>query len=86
MLQWEQEFRHEVSLGSSESTDPELVSFSEVLVIIWPSGEILRMPSGSCARDVVEQLGGSATTVFVNGNISGLGTVLKDGDMVEIRP
>lgn len=93
MLQWEQELRHEAATDGSlapsarESGEEgeEAVALCEVLIIRWPGGEILRMPRGSEARDAAQQAGAEGRLVMINGRISAPHTVLRDGDLVEIR-
>eukprot|EP00897_Mesotaenium_endlicherianum_P008878 jgi/Mesen1/8018/ME000426S07172 len=87
MLQWEQELRHEAAADGSITTlhPQDSVALAEVLVIRWPGGDILRMPSGSAAADAARQAGLEGKMVLINGKVAMPSTKLRDGDFVEIR-
>eukprot|EP00271_Cylindrocystis_brebissonii_P016429 TRINITY_DN3998_c0_g1_i1.p1 TRINITY_DN3998_c0_g1~~TRINITY_DN3998_c0_g1_i1.p1 ORF type:complete len:1172 (+),score=255.30 TRINITY_DN3998_c0_g1_i1:756-4271(+) len=102
MLQWEQEVRHGAATDGSttalgdERSSAEAAALSEVLVIRWPGGEILRMPRGSDAMDVARRVAGAgpdrgpaswwSCSVLINSRQSQPHTKLRDGDIVEVRP
>ncbi|CAM6098581.1 unnamed protein product [Calypogeia fissa] len=90
MLLWEQEFRHEAALDGSVTVlnpeHPNSAALTEVLVIRWPDGEIMRMPAGSTAADAARRLGMGGNMVYVNSQLALPHMNLKDGDLVEIRP
>ena len=81
MLKWEQELRHE---ATEDGWEGDLV-LAEVLVIRWPSGEILRMPHGSAASDAALMEGAPGRVVCINGRAAMPQTKLRDGDLVEVR-
>ncbi|CAM8976534.1 unnamed protein product [Rhodiola kirilowii] len=86
MLQWEEQVRieaglREASLGSSSSTVP----LSEVVIVCWPHGDIMRLKNGSTAADAAFRKGYDGKFVRVNGHLVEPGTQLKDGDVVEVR-
>lgn len=87
MLQWEREIRDESAEGPSPKPEaPDMTStLTEVLVIRWPDGEIVSLPAGSNAEDLVEQLGEARKLVIINGKAVASNTRLRDGDLVELR-
>ncbi|KAM0935351.1 putative guanosine-3',5'-bis(diphosphate) 3'-diphosphatase [Dioscorea sansibarensis] len=90
MLQWEEQVRHGATLGPRKHVTtsygkPNPVSLSEVVIIRWPHGEIMRMRSGSTAADAAQRIGLEGKLVLVNGQLALPHTELKDGDIVEIR-
>ncbi|KAK8937386.1 hypothetical protein KSP39_PZI011795 [Platanthera zijinensis] len=72
MLRWEEQVRHGVALG-------------EVTIIRWPNGEIMRLRSGSTAKDAAIRLGEEGNLVLLNGQLVVPQTELKDGDILEVR-
>uniref|UniRef100_A0A1D1XPH1 GTP diphosphokinase n=1 Tax=Anthurium amnicola TaxID=1678845 RepID=A0A1D1XPH1_9ARAE len=90
MLQWEEQVRHEASLGDG---NPGAVPYSgrnpavlnEVVIICWPHGGIMRMRSGSTAADAARRIGLEGRLVCVNGQLAVPQTELKDGDIVDVR-
>ncbi|KAH7299307.1 hypothetical protein KP509_24G004600 [Ceratopteris richardii] len=78
MLQWERQLHTEAA-----SADGSLLS--EVLVIRWPDGEIMRMPAGSTAADAAWKMGMEGKFIFINGHIAPPYLGLQDGDIVEVR-
>jgi (p)ppGpp synthase/HD superfamily hydrolase len=87
MLQWEREiFVEGTDRPSSDVESPELAStLTEVLVIRWPDGEIVTLPAGSNAGDLVKQVGGVHKVVIINGKAVTPNVKLRDGDLVELR-
>lgn len=91
MLEWEQEVRHEtvtegtLAASNLKARNAEAVTLTEVLVILWPDGEIMRMPSGSTASDAALRMGMDTKPVYLNGQIALPNMKLKDGDLMEIR-
>jgi hypothetical protein len=89
MLQWEQELRHEVAADGSVTIfnldHPNSAALTEVLVIRWPDGEIMRMPAGSTAADIARRMGMDGRIVFINGQVALPHMALRDGDLVETR-
>ncbi|KAH9305587.1 hypothetical protein KI387_009991, partial [Taxus chinensis] len=88
MLEWEQQLRHEVIFGTANALIPALPNsavLTEVAIIRWPDGEIMRMKFGSTAADAARRLGLDGRFVFVNGQVALPHTQLKDGDIVEVR-
>ena len=87
MLQWEREIRDEtVENALVKPEAPELTStLTEVLVIRWPDGEIVSLPAGSSAGDLVRQVGETHKIVIINGKAVTPNARLKDGDLVELR-
>ncbi|KAG9454396.1 hypothetical protein H6P81_007300 [Aristolochia fimbriata] len=89
MLQWEEEVHQEVVSsertrgGHSYGRHP--VVLGEVVIICWPHGDIMRMRSGSTAADAARRAGLEGKLVLVNGQLALPNTVLKDGDIVEVR-
>jgi hypothetical protein len=73
MLQWEQELRHEAATDGSVTVlnpeHPNSAALTEVLIIRWPDGEIMRMPAGSTAADAARRLGMDGNLVYVNSQI-----------------
>ncbi|MCO5595543.1 hypothetical protein L7F22_049588 [Adiantum nelumboides] len=78
MLQWEKQLYTEAA-----SYDRTLLS--EVLVIRWPDGEIMRMPAGSTAADAAWKMGMDGKFIFVNSQVAPPYVQLQDGDIVEVR-
>ncbi|GAQ89927.1 guanosine polyphosphate pyrophosphohydrolase/synthase [Klebsormidium nitens] len=87
MLQWEREIRDETVEDALRKPEaPELTStLTEVLVIRWPDGEIVSLPAGSSAEDLVRQVGETQKIVIINGKAVTPNARLKDGDLVELR-
>jgi len=88
MLQWEQQLRHEALFGMSNAMlpgHPKSAVLTEVAIIQWPAGEIMRMELGSTAADVAIRLGLDGHFVCINGLLAPPHTKLKDGDVVEVR-
>uniref|UniRef100_A0A0E0CQ74 GTP diphosphokinase n=1 Tax=Oryza meridionalis TaxID=40149 RepID=A0A0E0CQ74_9ORYZ len=87
MLQWEEQVRRgaslaEKSLSVGTCTEPIL---REVAIICWPYGKIMRMSLGSTAADAARRMGVEGKLLWVNGQLVLPQTVLKDGDIVEVR-
>ncbi|GLJ10884.1 hypothetical protein SUGI_0137250 [Cryptomeria japonica] len=88
MLEWEQQLRNEVVFGTASASIPAVPKsavLTEVAIIRWPHGEIMRLKYGSTAADAARRLGLDGRFVFVNGQIALPHTQLKDGDVVEVR-
>lgn len=88
MLQWEQQLRHEALFGMSNAMlpgHPNSAVLTEVAIIQWPAGEIMRMKLGSTAADAASRLGLDGHFVCINGQLVPPHTKLKDGDVVEVR-
>ncbi|KAG6548308.1 hypothetical protein Mapa_010174 [Marchantia paleacea] len=89
MLQWEQELRHEAALDGTVTVlnpdHPNSAALTEVLVIRWPDGEIMRMPAGSTASDAARRMGMDGNLVYINSQVALPHMKLKDGDLLEIR-
>ncbi|KAI5072215.1 hypothetical protein GOP47_0012321 [Adiantum capillus-veneris] len=78
MLQWEKQLH-------TEAASKDRTLLSEVLVIRWPDGEIMRMPAGSTAADAAWKMGMEGTFIFVNSQVAPPYVQLHDGDIVEVR-
>eukprot|EP01018_Ginkgo_biloba_P027927 Gb_38498 [translate_table: standard] len=88
MLQWEEQLRHEAVFGTANALTPghpNSAILTEVVIIRWPDGEIMRMQFGSTAADAARRLGLDGKFVFVNGQLALPHMQLKDGDIVEVR-
>lgn len=89
MLQWEKQLHSEATLdGTLNISNPhhaDTTVLSEVLVIRWPDGEIMRMPSGSTAEDAAWRMGMDGKFIFVNSQVAPPHVQLRDGDIVEVR-
>ncbi|XP_078439985.1 uncharacterized protein LOC144710170 isoform X2 [Wolffia australiana] len=93
MLQWEEQVRNEASYvkvkkpGMAGPSGGALkpVMLDEVVIICWPHGWIMRLRSGSTAADAARRLGLEGRLVCINGQLAIPHTVLKDGDIVEVR-
>lgn len=88
MLQWEQQLRHEALFGMANAMlpgHPNSAVLTEVAIIQWPEGEIMRMELGSTAADAARRLGLDGHFVCINGQLTPPHTKLKDGDVVEVR-
>lgn len=88
MLQWEQQLRHEALFGMANAMlpgHPNSAVLTEVAIIQWPEGEIMRMELGSTAADAARGLGLDGHFVCINGQPAPPNTKLKDGDVVEVR-
>ncbi|XP_048236290.1 uncharacterized protein LOC8283073 isoform X2 [Ricinus communis] len=90
MLRWEEQLRTEASLGQpkydmkSHYTADSII-LSEVVIICWPHGEIMRLRTGSTAADAARRVGLEGKLVLVNGQLVLPSTELSDGDVVEVR-
>ena len=101
MLQWEKETITPVA-GTAPAASPPgprgPPSFApaddeEVLAILWPGGEFMRLPRGTTAGQVEEAVlleGGdgvtpSRKTVWVNNRVVPPSTPIADGDLVSLR-
>ena len=96
MLEWEKE-AIEPPAGSMPTGEP--AGFSrrggdeEVLAVLWPGGEFMRLPRGTTAGQVEEASlleGGdgvtpSRNTVWVNNRVVPPSTPIADGDLVSLR-
>lgn len=89
MLQWEKQLRSEAStegvLNILHPDHPNTAVLAEVLVIRWPDGEIMRMPSGSTAADAARRMGMDGKFIFVNSQVALPHMQLRDGDIIEVR-
>ena len=94
MLQWEEQVRHEASYHTGSKKGGNVgpagganrpVVLDEVVIICWPHGWIMRMRTGSTAADAARRMGLEDRLVCVNGQLALPHTVLKDGDIVEVR-
>lgn len=85
MLQWEKQLYTEAASSVLKANCPDTSLFSEVLVIRWPDGEIMRMPSGSTAADAAWRMGMDGKFIFVNSQVAPPYVKLQDGDIVEVR-
>lgn len=85
MLQWEKQLYTEAASSVSKANCPDTSLLSEVLVIRWPDGEIMRMPSGSTAADAAWRMGMDGKFIFVNSQVAPPYVQLQDGDIVEVR-
>ena len=63
--------------------------FEDRIFVFTPLGDVLDLPRGSCAIDfayaIHSQIGNTAQAATINGKNSALKTVLKSGDIVEIK-
>lgn len=92
MLQWEEEVLRGASFGevkysrvTSEAQLKKESHLGEVVIICWPHGKIMRLPSGSTAADAARRMGLEGRLIIVNGQLSCPHTNLNDGDIVEVR-
>eukprot|EP00252_Welwitschia_mirabilis_P024528 TRINITY_DN7312_c0_g1_i2.p1 TRINITY_DN7312_c0_g1~~TRINITY_DN7312_c0_g1_i2.p1 ORF type:complete len:863 (-),score=149.96 TRINITY_DN7312_c0_g1_i2:352-2940(-) len=89
MLKWEEQLHHEAFITMVNDGVPTFnrssLVLTEVAVILWPSGQIMRMPLGSTTADAARRLGSNGHFVFVNGHIAPPNTKLSDGDIVEVK-
>lgn len=92
MLQWEEEVRRGASFsegkyrqGTLEAQMKKDSYLGEVVIICWPHGKIVRLPSGSTAADAARRMGLEGRLVLVNSQVICPHTELKDGDIVEVR-
>lgn len=90
MLQWEEQLRHEAiasqgKLGGKPYGNENPVILSEVVIVCWPHGGIMRLQTGSTAADAARRVGSEGKLVLVNGQLVLPSTELKDGDVVEAR-
>lgn len=83
MLQWEEQVHQEAVSGVLKRAKSMVLG--EVVIIRWPDGHIMRMRSGSTAADAARRIGFDGKIVLVNGHLVLPNTVLKDGDIVEVR-
>ena len=98
MLEWEKE-AFTPAAGSAPTASPPGPTSSasaddeEVLAILWPGGEFMRLPRGTTAGQVEEAVlleGGdgvtpSRKTVWVNNRVVPPSTPIADGDLVSLR-
>ncbi|XP_068650104.1 uncharacterized protein [Aristolochia californica] len=85
MLQWEEEVVSRERNRGGHIYGRHSVVLGEVVIICWPHGDIMRMRSGSTAADAARRAGLEGKLVLVNGLLTLPNTVLKDGDIVEVR-
>ncbi|KAJ3680683.1 hypothetical protein LUZ60_016961 [Juncus effusus] len=90
MLQWEEEVRRGAERKYTTKTlqrkyNSEKQNLSEVAIICWPHGKIVRLQSGSTAADAARRMGLEGSLVLLNGQLVCPNTMLKDGDIVEVR-
>ncbi|XP_024538445.1 uncharacterized protein LOC9657573 isoform X1 [Selaginella moellendorffii] len=82
MLQWEKEVHFE---AARHPDDPSSAVLTEVLVISWPNGDIVRMPTGSTVSDAAQRMGIDNKIMYVNGQLALPLVELRDGDVIEVR-
>ncbi|KAK1305503.1 hypothetical protein QJS10_CPA10g01369 [Acorus calamus] len=86
MLQWEEQVWFGSTVGETKcGANSNPVGLSEVAIICWPHGDIMRMRSGSTAADAARRIGLEGRLVLLNGQLALPQTELKDGDIVEVR-
>jgi len=97
MLEWEKEAIKPAAGSAPTASPPGPASApaddEEVLAILWPGGEFMRLPRGTTAGQVEEAVlleGGdgvtpSPKTVWVNNRVVPPTTPIADGDLVSLR-
>lgn len=91
-LHW---FRDFVSIADESQTASEYMDnlnhdiFDSTIYVFTPKGRVIELPVGSCPIDfayrIHTKIGDSTVGALVNGSMVPLYTVLKTGDMVEIK-
>lgn len=84
LVKWQEKSRDNIQF----TNDIQVDFFSDRIFVYTPRGEVKDLPAGSTTIDfaysIHSELGNSCTGAKVNGKMTTLNTILKNGDIVEI--